>query len=212
MLARGEISSIPSSTSEIDAFRQHLVLHSSGAVYHPHHGNFTMLVYPADDEAWRFLPPTEKLAINSRLQFYIHKPVELPMSPSAQVTSFNNHTPSEPNVITLFREVLGITPTSFFKWYDGKSLPKDVELNVILMFPPRYEDELALLKKFFRACGATVFTSWSQISRSYCTNTGAIVVSHLKLLTNEVERKLHYSSTTNDEHSFTPRFSFIMNF
>lgn len=158
---------------------RHLKLHASAALYY--HPNFTMVVYPANDEAWRFLPSNKKPSdSNVKLRFFIHEPVTQPVSPAEPIVSFDQNAKAEPPVIMLFRKVLGMPPEGFFTWRDGRTGPEPIKRNIFLMIPPRYADEVALLMKFFTASGANVYTvgSWAKFSGFSTRTSGVILVSN----------------------------------
>ena len=161
----------------MDAFVQHLKMHASAALYY--HPNFTMVVYPMNDEAWKLFPSNKRIESTAKLRFCIHKPTARVSSPTGPIASFKKRSSSEAPIITLFREVLGITPEGLFTWRDGKTEPEPIKRNVFLMIPPRYKDEVALLHKFLAACEAKVSTmgSWAKFSKLYKSTSGVVLVS-----------------------------------
>ncbi|KAL9097707.1 MAG: hypothetical protein Q9165_000033 [Trypethelium subeluteriae] len=137
-----------------------------------------MVIYPADEESWKFLPTDRKTASEVKLRFYIHTPLSQPSSPPGTATPLTRYSLSEAPALRLFREVLGITPEGFFTWRDGKTNAITIERNVFLMIPPCYADELVLLDKFFTAYKARVSTigSWGKFCDQY--KSSGVVVFH----------------------------------
>ncbi|KAI9657014.1 MAG: hypothetical protein M1821_003180 [Bathelium mastoideum] len=173
-LAKGEISTDSGRSPDMDAFVRHLRLQSSAALFF--HQRFTMVLYPAEDQEWNFLASVEKPIANSKLWFFIHEPVAEPLPWLGQITSLEQNSRAESPVITLFREVFGITPEGLFTWRNRKSPPQPIDRNVFLMIPACYADEIALLRKFFAACKAKVQVgAWMKVSQSYSSLHGVVL-------------------------------------
>lgn len=160
------------SAEAVDMFSERLKLQGGAGVISRH--NFSLIVYPVHQDAWKFLddgkpPPTA----DARLRFHIFEPVQPPPETFSVASPIKG---KSSYLTTLFRNILG-TDMETLSCREGNEA---IEKVVFIMWPPGYEDELDLIAEFLQTHEIKVYLSnikgsWSYFLGKYAT--GIILVS-----------------------------------
>ena len=173
---------------------QNLSLHLAAALYFA--DKFTMIVCGVDDELWQFLPWAKTTTRKAKLRFFIHEPVAGPPKSSGSELSLKLDPQVEPSIITLFRELLGVTPKAIFTYTSPKN-PISIKYNVFLWYGYKdgEADELELWSKFFIACKAKLFLytkkgDWAEFCKLCDKTSGVIMVSMSSQFQHSISQKI----------------------
>ncbi|KAL9116512.1 MAG: hypothetical protein Q9187_006963, partial [Circinaria calcarea] len=144
----------------VDAMGEILKIHNSGGLFFT--PAFTMLIYPAGAEVWRWIDdrfpnhPTTK----TTLRIVLRTPIpELCSSSPATVQTISPPLIMEDEIGTnaLFRRVFGIEYARLVPQTNSRNKAKHPD-NVFLMYPAEDQDEHDVLVKYFEYNNAIIYT------------------------------------------------------
>lgn len=165
----GQVAPVDHSAADLDILAENLRLHVGGAIIY--HAKFSMLLFPAQHTAWKFLQPEGLLSNDTRLYFRILAPL-----PPPEVVDVSRSDPSENWQTAAVRFMVGIDLKRAFTGNQGKS----VELAAFLVFDRADSDYVMMLTYCLQEMGAKVYHSSDAGSWDYFRvkhRAGVILVS-----------------------------------
>ncbi|KAK0254194.1 hypothetical protein B0A54_04328 [Friedmanniomyces endolithicus] len=160
-------SMVPAEASRMDAdaIVECCKLHASGFV--AMQDKYTLLLYPAYDDEWRFLERPDVLVVpNAPLRFLFMPPLK--GRSSKRVAAAPSCLQRAPVTVTVAKDILGIDARKLLIEKDGK--PADA--SVFLAWPQEHDAELEILVKSFQELNCKVYHSgtpgaWQNFRRRY---------------------------------------------
>ena len=158
-----------------------LKLHDGGGIFFTPH--FTLLIYPAGRESWKFLDavfPSDSQEAD--LRFVMRTPIPELLQHTIlerQTHSIASIMEGETSPNALFRQYFGIDYARLVPPAKKKS---ERSTTFFLMYPAELQEEHEVLIKFLNANNATIYSSAKTGSWDYFTNAidaGVVLVSDL---------------------------------
>ena len=156
-----------------------LNLHDSGGIFFAQ--EFTLLVYPAGNESWKFIdhifPPHSPKA---SLRFVMRYPIPELLTYTLMNTSAESKAPimnGETGPNALFRQYFGV---EYAKLLPPAKKKNEHPQTFFLMYPPGLQEECDIIVKFLHANNATVFSAAKTGAWDYFANAvdaGVVLVS-----------------------------------
>ena len=151
----------PNSAPSVDVMGEILRLHESGGLFFT--PAFTMLIYPAGAEVWRWIDDRfpNHPATKTTLRIVLRTPIpELRSSNPFTVQSISPPLTMEDEMGTnaLFRRLFGIEYARLVPQTNSRNKAKHPD-NVFLMYPAEDRDEHDVLVKYFEYNNAIIYTS-----------------------------------------------------
>ena len=158
-----------------------LKLHDGGGIFFAQH--FTLLIYPAGRESWKFLDavfPSDSQEVG--LRFVMRTPIPKLLQHTIlerQTQPITSVMEGEPSPNALFRQYFGIDYARLVPPAKKKSEGSN---TFFLMYPAELQQEHEVLIKFLSANNAVIYSSAKPGAWDYFTNAidaGVVLVSHL---------------------------------
>ena len=178
----GHVVTWPNSEHFVDAMGNKLRMHDSGGLFFT--PAFTMLVYPAGTESWRWIDDRypNRPTITTTLRIVLRTPnpeLYTIHSAPAQLISPPLIMEDETGTNALFRKVFGIEYAKLVPHTNNRNKAKHPD-NVFLMYPVEDQEEHDVLVKYFEYNNAIVYTSQTPGAWDYFAghlDAGVLLVS-----------------------------------
>ncbi|TKA68633.1 hypothetical protein B0A55_07372 [Friedmanniomyces simplex] len=172
----GSIAPVEISRREADAVAECCKLHASGLV--AMQDNFTLLLYPARDDEWRFLErPNVPTVPNAPLRFQFMPPLEGRGHKQAAADGSSVPPAWQRPSVTVAKDMLNIDARNLLVEKEGRQ----ADTSVFLAWPQEHEAELQILVKCFQDLNCKVYHSgtpgaWQYYRRKY--NKSCLILVH----------------------------------
>ncbi|TKA61699.1 hypothetical protein B0A55_11525 [Friedmanniomyces simplex] len=172
----GSIAPVEISRREADAVAECCKLHASGLV--AMQDNFTLLLYPARDDEWRFLErPNVPTVPNAPLRFQFMPPLEGGGYKRAAADGSSTPSAVQRASVNVAKDMLNIDAHQLLVEKEGRQ----ADTSVFLAWPQEHEAELQILVKCFQDLKCKVYHSgtpgaWQYYRRKY--NKSCLILVH----------------------------------